>query len=60
MLVGVRGLEPPTPWSQTRCASQLRYTPTGDNRSELYLRMVSITRVKQPIARRFVEYAELS
>jgi hypothetical protein len=30
-MVGVRGLEPPTPWSQTRCASQLRYTPTFAN-----------------------------
>ncbi len=26
-MVGVRGLEPPTPASQTRCASQLRYVP---------------------------------
>lgn len=25
--VGVGGLEPPTPASQTRCAGQLRYTP---------------------------------
>jgi hypothetical protein len=46
-MVGVRGLEPPTPWSQTRCASQLRYTPTGDNRSELYLTIPLITRVKR-------------
>ena len=28
MMVGVRGLEPPTSWSQTRRANQLRYTPT--------------------------------
>ena len=26
--VGVRGFEPPTTWSQTRCATRLRYTPT--------------------------------
>lgn len=26
-LVGVRGLEPPASWSQTRRASQLRHTP---------------------------------
>ena len=27
MLVGVQGFEPWTPWSQTRCATGLRYTP---------------------------------
>lgn len=26
-MVGVKGLEPSTPWSQTRCATRLRYTP---------------------------------
>ena len=26
-LVGVSGFEPPTPWSQTRCAARLRHTP---------------------------------
>ena len=30
LLVGVEGFEPPTPWSQTRCATRLRYTPTRD------------------------------
>ena len=25
--VGVEGFEPPTPWSQTKCATRLRYTP---------------------------------
>ena len=25
-LVEVKGLEPPAPWSQTRCATKLRYT----------------------------------
>jgi hypothetical protein len=29
-VVGVRGLEPPTSWSQTRRASQLRHTPTSE------------------------------
>ena len=29
-LVGVRGFEPPTPSSRTRCATRLRYTPTFD------------------------------
>ena len=27
-MVGVKGLEPPAPWSQTMCATKLRYTPT--------------------------------
>jgi hypothetical protein len=26
-VVGARGFEPPTPWSQTRCATRLRYAP---------------------------------
>ena len=26
-MVGVRGFEPPALWSQTRCATKLRYTP---------------------------------
>ena len=30
LLVGVEGFEPPTPWSQTRCATRLRYTPPKD------------------------------
>ncbi len=29
MLVGARGFEPPTPWSQTRCATGLRHAPTN-------------------------------
>ena len=28
VVVGVEGFEPPTLWSQTRCATKLRYTPT--------------------------------
>ena len=28
IMVGERGFEPPTPWSQTRCATRLRYSPT--------------------------------
>ncbi len=27
--VGVPGFEPGTPWSQTRCATGLRYTPNN-------------------------------
>ncbi len=29
LLVGVQGFEPWTPWSQTRCATRLRHTPTS-------------------------------
>ncbi len=28
-LVGERGFEPPTHWSQTSCATKLRYSPMG-------------------------------
>ena len=28
-VVGVEGFEPPALWSQTRCATRLRYTPTA-------------------------------
>ena len=28
-VVGAEGFEPPTLWSQTRCATRLRYAPTG-------------------------------
>jgi hypothetical protein len=30
-MVGVKGFEPSTPWSQTKCATRLRYTPTFPN-----------------------------
>src|SRR5436190_12307376 len=29
ILVGAEGFEPPALWSQTRCATRLRYAPTG-------------------------------
>jgi hypothetical protein len=28
IMVGAEGFEPPTLWSQTRCATRLRYAPT--------------------------------
>ncbi len=28
-MVGEEGFEPPTLWSQTRCATKLRYSPTN-------------------------------
>ena len=40
-VVGEEGFEPPTLWSQTRCATKLRYSPTnfvstlGNNESTL-------------------------
>ena len=29
-MVGIQGFEPWTPWSQTRCATRLRYTPKNN------------------------------
>ena len=29
-LVGERGFEPPTHWSQTSCATKLRYSPNAE------------------------------
>ena len=34
-MVGVSGLEPPTPASRRRCSTKLSYTPTGDARGRL-------------------------
>ena len=51
LLVGVEGFEPPTPWSQTRCATRLRYTPTRDEARIL----VSALR----IVKRFLCYGEV-
>jgi hypothetical protein len=31
--IGVRGFEPPTTWSRTKCATRLRYTPKNKNLS---------------------------
>ena len=28
IMVGAAGFEPATPWSQTKCATKLRYAPT--------------------------------
>ncbi len=45
ILVGVQGFEPWTPWSQTRCATRLRYTPMNHScslsgRQDLNLRSI--------------------
>ena len=40
-LVGVEGFEPPTPCSQSRCATRLRYTPIGASRQEPPARVVT-------------------
>jgi hypothetical protein len=29
-MVGAEGFEPPTPWSQAKCATKLRYAPLID------------------------------
>ena len=29
LVVGEKGFEPSTPWSQTRCATRLRYSPNS-------------------------------
>jgi hypothetical protein len=29
IVVGAKGFEPSTPWSQTKCATKLRYAPTS-------------------------------
>ena len=39
-LVGERGFEPPTHWSQTSCATKLRYSPNAER--ILLLRSASV------------------
>ena len=34
-MVGAEGFEPPTPWSQTRCATKLRYAPNSMNHTKI-------------------------
>ncbi len=48
-MVGERGFEPPTHWSQTSCATKLRYSPMGahvtatpDQRQPLFMFLPSI------------------
>src|SRR6185436_4859669 len=36
-MVGARGFEPPTPCSQSRCATRLRYTPTRASEQDLVI-----------------------
>ena len=36
-MVGAEGFEPPTLWSQTRCATRLRYAPTASRLNHLVL-----------------------
>ena len=36
-LVGAEGFEPPTLWSQTRCATRLRYAPSRPTAQGVYL-----------------------
>src|SRR5207253_9290982 len=47
-LVGARGFEPPTPCSQSRCATRLRYTPTLKRQCVNRLPETAIPRAKPP------------
>ena len=40
-VVGETGFEPATPWSQTRCATSLRHSPTATALSRSLRRMAS-------------------
>lgn len=51
-MVGVKRFELPTPWSQTKCATKLRYTPLSDrfiydsnniHNSEIYVNNLPLT-----------------
>ena len=41
-LVGERGFEPPTHWSQTSCATKLRYSPICVAHTTRFIRPLSI------------------
>ena len=41
-MVGERGFEPPTHWSQTSCATKLRYSPMGANITAVTLERQSL------------------
>ena len=43
-LIGAEGFEPPTPWSQTTCATKLRYAPTT---------ISILPQVKEPVKKKF-------
>ena len=45
-MVGVQGFEPWTPWSQTRCATRLRHTPTRPYSTPLSVRLQTHHRAK--------------
>ena len=58
-MVGVKGFEPSTPWSQTMCATKLRYTPTKFKCScpsnlLYYSKTFSLLQVFLPILKRFL------
>lgn len=46
-MVGETGFEPATPWTQTKCATKLRYSPTytsfSNHRFAQWLRVADIT-----------------
>jgi hypothetical protein len=49
-MVGERGFEPPTHWSQTSCATKLRYSPMGANITAPPWERQSLFRKIRPIA----------
>ena len=52
-MVGVERFELPTLWSQTRCATRLRYTPCREWQGEYTVRLAVATHKTCP-ARRFL------
>ena len=39
LIVGVTGFEPATTWSQTRCATGLRYAPIASGKNTVFLHL---------------------
>ena len=53
-MVGVEGFEPPTPCSQSRCATRLRYTPYYLIRNNTL--MILLCQVLKGIIKRIISY----
>ena len=52
-LVGVEGFEPPTPCSQSRCATRLRYTPTTLRVARHHATLQPANGTEHPVLRQF-------
>ena len=46
-MVGDVGFEPTTLWSQTRCATRLRYTPINYSGGDEWIRATDLLRMKE-------------